>query len=223
MVQIMPFMEQSQLSVNLGRICDTMPGATPVPVADYKYIEAVVPQFYCPSRRDSKSYDLVSPFTEKYGPYGARTDFAMSGGAAFTADVTLAGIDLQQPGVWQVGIKTQMKEVTDGTSNTLYLGEKAMNPLRYKNGLDYGDRVPLAGYPEYSAAANSYVRFIARGTEHDSASSCMACHDFGSGHAPGWNAVMTDGSIRTVSYNADMAILKAVASIAGNDIGSLDN
>jgi prepilin-type N-terminal cleavage/methylation domain-containing protein len=223
MVQIMPFMEQSQLSINLGRICDTMRGTTPIPAADYKYIEAVVPQFYCPSRRDAKSYDLATPFVEKYGPYGARTDYAMSGGAAYTADVTLAGIDLTQPGIWACGNKTQMKEVTDGTSNTLFLGEKAMNPLRYKTGMDYGDRTPIAGYPEYYAATNSYVRFIARGTEHDSPSSCMACHDFGSAHAPGWNAVMTDGSIRVMSYTADMTILKAVASIAGNETVTLEN
>jgi hypothetical protein len=34
---------------------------------------------------------------------------------------------------------------------------------------------------------------------------------------------MTDGSIRTVSYNADKLILKAVASIAGQEVASLDN
>jgi hypothetical protein len=34
---------------------------------------------------------------------------------------------------------------------------------------------------------------------------------------------MTDGSIRTVSYNADMRILKAVASIAGQEVATLDD
>jgi hypothetical protein len=34
---------------------------------------------------------------------------------------------------------------------------------------------------------------------------------------------MTDGSIRTVSYNADKAVLKAVASIAGQETATLED
>jgi hypothetical protein len=58
-----------------------------------------------------------------------------------------------------------MKEITDGTSNTLYLGEKAMSSIRYKTGTDYGDRTPIAGFPEYYGASNSYVRYVARGNQ----------------------------------------------------------
>lgn len=223
MVQLMPHMEQDELGKNLRRICDTRQGTTPIDPLDYQYVEAVVQAFYCPSRRDAKSYPLMEPFLDKYGPYGARTDYAMSGGAALSADPTMAGVDLEQPGVWALGNKTQIKEITDGTSNTLFLGEKAMSSIRYKTGSDYGDRAPIVGLPEYYGVTNSYVRFIARGTHADVADSCTSCHDFGSAHIPGWNAVMTDGSIRTVSYNADMKLLKAVASIAGQEVATLDN
>jgi hypothetical protein len=116
-----------------------------------------------------------------------------------------------------------MKEITDGTSNTLFIGEKAMSSIRYKTGSDYGDRAPLAGMPEYHGVTNSYVRFIARGTHSDVPDSCTSCHDFGSAHIPGWNAVMADGSIRTVSYSADSKVLKAVASIAGREVATLEN
>jgi hypothetical protein len=34
---------------------------------------------------------------------------------------------------------------------------------------------------------------------------------------------MTDGSIRTISYNADMNYLKAIASIAGGEIVKNDD
>lgn len=223
MVQIMPFMEQQQLSLNLVRICDTVPGAALVAPADYKFVEATVSAFNCPSRRDAKPYPLVTPFLDKFGPYGARTDYAMSGGAALSVDVTQAGVDLEQPGIWALGQRTALKEVTDGTSTTLFLGEKAMNPMKYKTGTDYGDRTPLAGFPEYYGASNSYVRFIARGYEVDRANSCMACHDFGGPHGAGWNAVMADGSIRTLSYSADMKSLKALASLAGGEIVNSDD
>lgn len=223
MVQVMPHMEQDQLGQNLRRIIDTLPGTTPIDQSDYKYIESVVQAFHCPSRRDAKSYPLMAPFLDKYGPYGARTDFAMSGGAAYSADPNMAGVDLEQPGVWSLGNKTQLKEITDGTSSTIFLGEKAMSSIRYKTGSDYGDRAPIVGMPEYYGVTNSYVRFIARGTHSDIPNSCTSCHDFGSAHIPGWNAVMTDGSIRTVSYNADIKILKAVASIAGQEVATLDD
>lgn len=222
MVQIMPFMEQNQLFTNLVRIRDTIPGATPVSPADYPNIESVVSSYYCPSRRDAKSYPLVAPFSEKFGPYGARTDYAMSGGAALSTDIHNATIHMEHPGVWAVGHKTAMKEITDGTSNTLYLGEKAMSSIRYKTGTDYGDRTPIAGFPEYYGASNSYVRYVARGTESDKADSCLACHDFGSTHVPGWNAVMSDGSVRTVPYTADMRVLKSIASVAGAEIERLE-
>jgi hypothetical protein len=34
---------------------------------------------------------------------------------------------------------------------------------------------------------------------------------------------MADGSIRTVSYSADSKVLKAVASIAGREVATLEN
>ena len=218
MVQVMPYMEQQQLSVNLTRLCDTVPAAVPIAVADRPFIEATVQTFYCPSRRDAKSYPLLAPFKDKYGEYGARTDYAMCGGASLAVDPNSAGIDLKQPGIWSLGMKTAMKEVTDGTSNSLFLGEKAMSSIRYKTGSDYGDRAPIAGLPEYGGVTNSYVRFIARGSHKDIPDSCTSCHDFGSAHAPGWNGVMTDGSVRTISYNADMDYLAAIASIAGAEV-----
>jgi hypothetical protein len=218
MVQIMPFMEHDQLAIQLNRLCDTNPGVTPVAQVDQKFIEAVVSSYYCPSRRDAKSYPLLAPFLSKYGSFGARTDYAMSGGAALSVDPNNAGVALETPGMWALGHRTAMKEVTDGTSTSLFLGEKAMSSTRYKTGTDYGDRAPIAGFPEYYGVTNSYVRFIARGSHSDIPDSCTSCHDFGSAHVPGWNGVMTDGSIRTISYTADMNYLKAIASIAGGDI-----
>lgn len=218
MVQIMPYMEQQQLSINLTRICDSTPGATPAATVDQKFIESVVSSYYCPSRRDAKAYPLLAPFLDKYGPFGARTDYAMSGGAALSVNPLNAGVDLEQPGIWALGHKTAIKEVTDGTSTSLFLGEKAMSSVRYKTGSDYGDRAPIAGFPEYYGVTNSYVRFIARGSHSDIPDSCTSCHDFGSAHLPGWNGVMTDGSIRTISYSSDMNYLKSIASIAGGEI-----
>jgi hypothetical protein len=113
--------------------------------------------------------------------------------------------------------------ITDGMSNSLLIGEKAMTKNRLLTGTCYGDRTPLAGFPEYYGSSNSYVRYIARGAAVDENESCLACHDFGSSHAAGWQAVMCDGSIRTISYQADIRLLKNVASIAGGESQGLED
>lgn len=223
MVQILPHMEQVQLANNLIRISDTAPGAVLVAPADYKYIEQAVPQFNCPTRRDAIAYPLVAPFDLKFGTKGARTDYAMNGGAALSENPHDATIVLEQPGVWTLGGKIKLAAILDGTSNSLLIGEKAMTKNRLQTGTCYGDRTPLAGFPEYYGSSNSYVRYVARGAAVDENESCLACHDFGSSHAAGWQAVMCDGSIRTISYQADIRLLKNVASIAGGESQGLED
>jgi len=223
MVQIMPHMEQVQLATNLIRINDNFAGEALLNAADYKFVEQTVPQFNCPSRRDAIAYPLVAPFDTKFGSKGARTDYAISGGAALSTNVNDATIVLEQPGVWTLGSKIKLAAILDGMSNSLLLGEKAMNARRLQTGTCYGDRTPLIGFPEYYGSTNSYVRYIARGPEADAQESCKACHDFGSSHGAGWNAVLCDGSIRTISYQADMTILKNVASIAGGETKGFDD
>jgi prepilin-type N-terminal cleavage/methylation domain-containing protein len=219
MVQVMPFLEQKQLGSELTRICDTFSGETPVPSSDYGFIESAVSVFYCPSRRDAKAYPLVTPFLEKFGPNGGRTDYAMNGGSAVLPDPTGALIQLQKAGTWTFGRKIGLQGITDGVSTTLFLGEKAMSNLRYSSGTDFGDRAPIAGFPEYHGVANSYVRFVgARETHIDIGDSCTSCHEFGSAHTSGWNGAMADGSLRVFSYNADLAAMRALSSVAGSEI-----
>jgi prepilin-type N-terminal cleavage/methylation domain-containing protein len=223
MVQVMPFLEQRQLGMSLIKICELYPGATPIPTSEYAQIESAVPVFNCPSRRDAKAYPLVEPFIDKFGPMGARTDYAMCGGSAVQPDPSSAVIRLEKAGVWTFGNKVGMRGITDGASTTLFLGEKAMSTLRFKTGTDYGDRAPIAGFPQYPGVANSYVRFVGGRDNHiDLADSCTSCHEFGSSHSAGWNGAMADGSLRTFSFNADLVTMRALASIAGSEIVEAD-
>jgi hypothetical protein len=223
MVQVMPYLEQNRLHTDLIRICDTNPGLSIIATSDQPSLQTAVPQFNCPSRRDAMAYPLVAPFETKYGNRGARTDYGMNGGSATFADIHSAEIVLEHAGVWQVPSRIKMSAVVDGLSNSLMIGEKAMNPTRYTTGTCYGDRAPILGFPEYYGAANSYVRFAARGPAMDHNDSCLACHDFGSAHPSGWNAALCDGSIRPVSYSADLQMLRKVASVAGGDTAVLDD
>ena len=203
MVQILPQLEQAQLFSDLSQIVDSTPGTTPLSVVQQSYVQVAVPQFICPSRRDAIAYPLVKEVKDKFGPRGARTDYAMNGGAArvIPGDATVFGpngpmtfkdafIQVEQQGVWVQGQRLRIAQVQDGLSNTLLLGEKAINLSKKTTGTCFGDVGPLIGYPDSDICASSYVRFAARGPSYDNKDSCIICHDFGSSHTSGFNVAL---------------------------------
>jgi prepilin-type N-terminal cleavage/methylation domain-containing protein len=198
-------------------------------MAQVKIAVAVpIPIFNCPSRRAAQAYPLVTAYKTDFGPVAARTDYAMSGGSAIVVDpykVKFIG-----EGIWEYGRRTRLKNVIDGMSNTYLVGEKAMDPLRYITGDDFGDRGPIAGFNNPApatnqGATNSYVRFAVQDPKvntaavfHDASSNCMICHNFGSAHTANWNISMADGSVRAISYEMDIKLHLALASICGNEV-----
>jgi prepilin-type N-terminal cleavage/methylation domain-containing protein len=186
-------------------------------LAEAKTVVTVpVPIYNCPSRRPAIAYPLVAPEKTTFGPFGARTDYAMNGGSGSqVSDYTIKFI---AEGVWILGRRTAIKNIVDGTSKTYLVGEKAMDTLRYDTGTDFGDRSPLAGLASSAGAANSYVRFAVQTPTRDSANNCMSCHNFGSAHATTWNMAMADGSVQSLSYDMDINLHRLLASINGREV-----
>jgi hypothetical protein len=160
-------------------------------------------------------YPLFGSYTSVYGPVGARTDYAMSGGTSTNPGQEIV---VRNDGVWALGERVPMQRVIDGTSRTYLVGEKAMDSDRYHTGNDLGDRAPIAGSVNIGGAANSYVRYGAKSPGQDRAGNCLACHDFGSAHAAAWHAVMGDGSVHSLEYSMDLRVHQAYASIGGEEI-----
>jgi len=193
-----------------------------------KAVAVPIPIFNCPSRRAALAYPLVAAFKNDFGPVAARTDYAMSGGSAIK--VTPYKVTFIGEGIWEYGRRTRLKNVVDGMSNTYLVGEKAMDPLKYETGNDFGDRGPIAGFNNAPApatnqgATNSYVRFAVQdpklntAVSGDASGNCMICHNFGSAHSATWNISMADGSVRSVSYEMDIKLHLALASISGNEV-----
>lgn len=191
-------------------------------MAEVKNAVAVpIPIFNCPTRRAALAYPLVTAFKTDFGPVAARTDYAMSGGSATV--VTAYTVKFVGEGVWEYGRRTRLKNIVDGLSNTYLVGEKTMDPLKYTTGDDYGDRGPIAGFnnPPSPAtnqgATNSYVRFAVQTPSRDVSNTCMSCHNFGSAHSATCNISMADGSVRSLSYDMDLKLHLALASINGNE------
>jgi prepilin-type N-terminal cleavage/methylation domain-containing protein len=238
LLQSLKYMEQSTVADTL------IAAAAGQPIAPELLTTAVstpMPNLYCPTRRSPEAYPLWKEVAEALGPTGARTDYAINGGSA--APVTELGeeavkaatapeepevdpedeawVVLGLDGVWALGLRTSLKMIVDGSSHTYLLGEKAMDTLKYETGEDVGDRSPIAGLTDHSGAANSYVRFAAVAPAADVPDNCRACHNFGSAHHSGMNMALADGSVQTLTYEMDLGLHRALATIAGEEVGEL--
>jgi len=179
-----------------------------------------VPSLYCPTRRAVAAYPLIAAERTAFGPLGARTDYAINGGSSTSKGGSGTAGDtftLEYDGVWSLGRRTALRHIIDGASNTYLVGEKSMDILDYTSGEDVGDRAPVAGLTDNGGAANSYVRFAVSSPTRDVANNCLSCHNFGSAHPAAWNVSMTDGSVRSLGYDLDVAVHRMMASVNGQE------
>jgi prepilin-type N-terminal cleavage/methylation domain-containing protein len=181
-------------------------------------ISTPVSYLHCPSRRAPAAYPLYNDFRDRFGETGARTDYAISGGAAIPIPGQEAVIQSSGDGVWFFGSRTRTSAITDGLSSTYYIGEKAMDALKKTNGKCFGDRSPITGWPNHYLATNSYVRYAELPPKADVKNNCLACHNFGSAHVGSWNVAMCDGSIRPQSFSMRVEVHRALATIETGEI-----
>jgi prepilin-type N-terminal cleavage/methylation domain-containing protein len=97
----------------------------------------------------------------------------------------------------------KMKEIIDGTSKTMLIGEKSLNPDKYHNGENWGhDQGPFV------ADERDPVRWCAWSVNtidymyptRDRAGADQSWN-WGSAHAATFNVALCDGSVQTISYN----------------------
>ena len=169
MVQIMPFLEESDLFHLLKKL--NVRGQNEEEIMR-QAVKSPVAVFHCASRRRSRAYPLHNAYRRQYGEYGARADYGMNGGSS--ANVSGRAVSVTEHGLWNPRERVKQEKIFDGLSKTYLVGEKAMDSERYTNGRDLGDLSPIAGWTDHSGAANSYVRFAARAPQRDTAGSCLS-------------------------------------------------
>ena len=186
--QITPYIEQQ----NVFNLPETTAGNTQV-------AQTAIKIFYCPSRRPATLYSN-----------GGRSDYAGNGGRNMTGNGT-EGVFVRQ---WRtpstsmsatapVEQRRTITDITDGTSNTIMVGEKQCHPnvlgsaggdneVWNNSGWDqdhvrFGEEVPQDDdkHPKSTSPSNFWsVRF-------------------GGSHPGVFTAVMCDGSVRTMRYTTD--------------------
>ena len=107
-------------------------------------------------------------------------------------------------------------KITDGTSRTMVLGEKRLQPSNYLIGDWYDDKGWSDGW-DPDMLRSSICLFQQDGPVDD-ASTRMAGFRFGSAHASGMNTAFADGSVQFLQYGIDQELLNRLAHRSDGEV-----
>jgi prepilin-type N-terminal cleavage/methylation domain-containing protein/prepilin-type processing-associated H-X9-DG protein len=163
--------------------------------------------YVCPSRRNAVA--SVPPVVDEYGTY--------EGGGWAWAHTDYAGnfqVFRNRPRCLPI------RSITDGTSNTFFVGEKSMNPGDYDSGTWYWDEPFFIG-----GSAGTTRGFGAPGTGYEAQILQDAANmglrfrnNFGSAHPAGAQFLFADGSVRLVLYDIPTSTVWALLTPAGGEV-----
>ena len=162
------------------------------------------PLFFCPSRRAPQKRTFSFPGFFNGDPIDcAPSDYAAS--------------NMEQTGVVRQYLPTRFADVTDGTSNTLLIGEKRLN----RAFLGQAQKDDDVGYA--SGFDADIVRYTTLRPAPDySAPSGDGEARFGASHPGRFNAVFADGSVRSLSYTVDSDTFKNLGNKSDGQVINLD-
>lgn len=245
---ILPFIEQSGLQ-QLGSDGDPDQITSLQTAGAKQVIESPFPLIACPSRRGAVLHSITGSRASGIRNsdtvnFAARADYGANSGTYFVeynggpgdlnpgnryrwitqrlSDPRLdEDLSFQLDGVSFQASTISITRVTDGTSNTLLLGEKAHYPSGYEAGTFNGDNETWAsgwnndvfrGVLGDVDDANFAGEPIPDGQAEDVANKSSIASRFGSAHPSVWHAAYCDGSVRSISYDANPVALKRLAN-----------
>jgi len=174
----------------------------------------------CPSRRPADLYP--TPYTmynaDPVSPV-AKTDYAVNcgsqnrneidGGPAAGSTTPPATPTLEN-GISYRCSKVRMAQVTDGTTETIAVGEKYLALALWATGNDAADNENM-----YAGYDNDMFRSTNRGFGKPRPdTNNVIQYTFGSAHPAGFNVVLCDGSVRMISFDVDIAVYEFLGSRA---------
>lgn len=160
--------------------------------------EAPVALYICPERRTAAAYPVVPQ--DAFGAY--------KGGGWSWGKTDYAGNAAIMPG--QGGVRAnrwlRLRDVTDGLSNTIFVGEKAADPTVQTPESWYWDEPFFLGGSAGTVRSGLGIAPIAVGSRFK--------NNWGSLHAGGVNFLMGDGSAHLLNYHLDWRVFAALLTPA---------
>jgi prepilin-type N-terminal cleavage/methylation domain-containing protein/prepilin-type processing-associated H-X9-DG protein len=205
-VYILPFIEQDSLfrQMNTTINYDQLPN---LPAASNR-----MPMYQCPSASVTDSA-LVTGLTFHYpGVAGPKGTNPQTGVAYLTTGGTQGGISNQ--GVLAPNSRVTLLGITDGTSNTLVVGELSWNAANCY-------RPWTRGWDSDAMASSKNVVTPLNSTPYNGSNNFNDV-SFGSQHTGGANFLLADGSCRFVTSSISMAAYLSAASRNGGETLGLD-
>jgi prepilin-type N-terminal cleavage/methylation domain-containing protein/prepilin-type processing-associated H-X9-DG protein len=163
--------------------------------------------FFCPARRPPQTVTVALPgYLDGLPVNHALCDYAASNFHKNPAT---------QTGIVRRTYPTRMADITDGTSNTLMVGEKRMN-LRFMGQPQESDAVGYTCGWDLDTA-----RTTDKGPKPDNYGDNDSTKRFGSSHPGKFNAVFGDGSVRSISYSIDPVIFSYLGNVSDGQVINL--
>ena len=222
---ILSFIEQENVYI-IGE--DLSPAQKKQALREQK--SAVIPMFHCPSRRQATGYPAIeSSYNADQPPTLSKTDYAANGGtfrilgggpnslACLTNypncnwSHSLDWLAQHHDGISSEQSEIQSAHVRDGTSKTILVAEKYLNPNYYENGRCCADNNSM--YQGNDWDTNRWVVRLKLDGSPDNPGRRRPLQDtpgfencterFGSVHSGQCYAVFCDGSVQSISYDID--------------------
>lgn len=204
---ILPYLEESNLEdiydYDVGYLSEKNQQAVNTPVSTYQ----------CPSVPNERTVTLRGiPFP--FIPDGATAQSTDYFGLNEVFDTTTPAANRAEcvfSDVWLgKGKNKRLSQITDGTSNTILLAEKAGLPILYVNGEPRGEQVYFysswagpSGIQAYSVDAESDPSYPKPGDTFINARNNHTLYSF---HSGGVNVSLCDGSARRLSEDVDFEV-----------------
>jgi prepilin-type processing-associated H-X9-DG protein len=200
----------------------------------FKATQTPIAAYYCPSRRRVKNY----PHPVNMAPNGKqarnadggtsdsvnRSDYAGNGGevfvhwgggpaslndglnnTGFTNMTNVTGIIFQRSQV-------EIAMIRDGTTNTLLVAEKYLNPDEYETGKDWTDDHSCFNGDDFDINRWAYNGGDLAPLQDRMGFGTSSFLGFGSAHSGAFNGALCDGSVRNFAYDIDMTIFKRLCN-----------
>jgi len=177
--QILPFIEQNNLYEEPD---NAIVRRTPVPA------------YFCASRRPP----TVLGGTRAVNDYAGNAGLRLNGGGLGNWGDGMNGGVIVRGGF---APKVTFGSVTDGSSNTILAGEKALNPIDY-------DRFSTADNEGYTSGWDWDIVRWGDQLPCSDREAYSADYRFGSAHSGGVNMVFVDGSVHFIRRNVDLDVYK---------------